>query len=394
MKAPERLQTLLDQGVIESVVRPLLAGKEAEVYLVEASGELRVAKVYKDAKNRSFKHRADYEEGRKIRNTRTQRAMAKRSRFGRQQLEESWRNAEVDVIYRLHEAGVRVPTPYDYVDSVLIMELVRDEDGGPAPRLVDIDLDPDDAEGMFAFLIREVVRMLCTGVVHGDLSDFNILIGPDGPVIIDFPQAVDPAANRSARKLLIRDVNNLTSFFARHSPELKKTRYAQEMWALYESGSLEVDTKLTGKFKQKKTHTDTDSLLAEIEAVEIEAAKRREALGLPPPRRARAPVVFEQAPEPAAHKQGEGKRGKGRRRRGRGRAGDGPKQNAPQARPEAKRAAPPPAEDGPSKPSKRRRRRRKKKGPGVPGAEAAPTAAAKPLSISLDDLDQFLDFGD
>lgn len=298
MRIPERLEPLVEQGVIDDVLRPLMSGKEAQVYLVEAHGEIRVAKVFKEVNNRSFKHRADYVEGRKVRDTRSMRAMAKGSRFGRKQVEETWRNAEVDAIYKLREAGVSVPEPFDFVDGVLVMELVKDHRGEPAPRLVDLDLAEDEALPLFDNLLRQTVWMLCAGVVHGDLSDFNILLGDRGPVIIDLPQAVDPAHNRNARKLLIRDVDNLVSFFARWAPRLKKKRYGQEMWDLYERGELQRETKLTGKARQKGDASDLGGLLAEIAAVEAEAMKRREALGLGPPRAARTPKEGGRAPKP------------------------------------------------------------------------------------------------
>lgn len=298
MRAPERLWPLLEMGVVTDVIRPLMSGKEADVFLVDVRGEWAVAKVYKEADRRSFKHRAAYTEGRNSRNTRSQRAMAKGSRFGREEVEAAWRNAEVDAIYKLEAAGVAVPRPYSFVEGVLVMELIRGFDGGPAPRLVDVELSKGEAEEIFHILIREVVKMLCAGVVHGDLSDFNVLLPPYGPVIIDFPQAVDPATNNNARKLLVRDVKNLTSFLGRFAPGLKKTRYGEEMWALYERAELAPDTRLTGRFKGSDRSADTSSLLAEIEAVEREARARREALGLPPPRRRATGRADAPAPKP------------------------------------------------------------------------------------------------
>ena len=353
MRVPDSLEPLVEQGVIDDVIRPLMSGKEAQVYLVEAQGHYRVAKVYKNADHRSFKHRADYTEGRKVRNTRSQRAMSKRSKFGKEQVEEAWRNAEVDVIYRLFAAGVRVPEPYDFCDGVLVMELIGDPSGEPAPRLVDVRFTEAEARALFNHLLGEVQRMLCVGVVHGDLSDFNVLITPDGPVIIDFPQAVDPAHNNNARKLLIRDVSNLTQFLARYVPDLKTMRYGEEMWELYERGELTPTTKLTGRTKRKDTKVDTRSLLDEIADIEREARARREALGLPPPRRARTPVIAEgPAPKPLAP-QGSG--GGGKKRRGKSRGGQGG------GRPEAR-----------------------------PQEPARPAKAAAPAPPSLDDLDDFL----
>ena len=284
MRAQERLEVLLEQGAIQEIIRPLMSGKEAEVYLVLSDDEIRVAKIYKTANNRSFKHRAEYTEGRKVRNSRSQRAMGSRSRFGKEQEEAAWRNAEVDVIYRLTAAGVRVPEPYVFIDGVLVMELIQDFDGEPAPRLCDVELDPEEAMSVFKILLKDVVRMLCAGVVHGDLSDFNVLMSPEGPVIIDFPQAVDPAHNRNAQKLLIRDVKNLTSFLSRWAPSLKKTRYAEEMWALYEKNDLDPDTVLTGKFKGSSRKADTQSVLDEIAASARAEYQRRVALGLELPK--------------------------------------------------------------------------------------------------------------
>src|SRR5687768_1097712 len=218
MRIPNSLISLADEGIIEEVVRPLMSGKEAEVFLVRSGGELRVAKVYKEAQNRTFKNRAEYTEGRKVRNTRDQRAINKRSRHGRDQDEAAWRSTEVDMIYRLRDAGVRVPTPHHFIDGVLIMELITDEVGDPAPRLAEVSLSAEEAVRVFDRLLAEAVRMLCAGVVHGDLSDFNVLMGADGPVIIDLPQAVDASSNQNARKLLLRDVDNLQRFLSKFAP--------------------------------------------------------------------------------------------------------------------------------------------------------------------------------
>ena len=280
----------MEQGIIEEVVRPLMSGKEAQVYLVVAQGEQYVAKIYKEADHRSFKHRSEYTEGRRVRNTRDQRAMNKRSQYGRSQQEATWRAAEVDVIYRLRNAGVRVPEPKLYVDNVLVMELVTDREGNPAPRLADVRLQRKQAEDLFEGLLREVCRMLCAGLVHGDLSEYNILVGADEFVIIDFPQAVDSASNRNARKLLRRDIANLARFLGRHSPGLRSLRYGDEMWDLYERGELTPDTKLTGRFERKGKRVEVSSLLQQIEEMERENRNQRIALGLPPSRPARQPV--------------------------------------------------------------------------------------------------------
>jgi RIO kinase 1 len=280
MRIPDALASLADYGIIDEVVRPLMSGKEAQVYLVRLGGEQRVAKVYKEAENRTFKNRADYVEGRKVRNTRDQRAMGKASRHGRAQIESAWRTTEVDMIYRLHAAGVRVPHPYNFIDGVLVMEMITNEQGEPAPRLGDVVLDSAGAEAVFDHLLAEVVRMLAAGVVHGDLSDFNVLMGTDGPVIIDFPQAVDASSNRNARKLLLRDVDNLHRYTARFVPERRALPYAQEMWALYERGELAADTKLTGRHKVSEHKVSTEAVLGLIGDATRDERKRREHLGL------------------------------------------------------------------------------------------------------------------
>ncbi len=250
MRVPPPLQKLIDYGIIEDVVRPLMSGKEAQIYLVLAGGVQRVAKLYKEATQRSFQNRASYTEGRGTRNTRDRRAMNKRSRHGREQDEEAWRNAEVEAMYKLRQAGVRVPEPYNYSDGVLVMELVSDADGNPAPRLGDAQLTTDEAKGVFDQLLSSVVRMLCAGVVHGDLSEFNVLLAEDGPVIIDFPQAVDPASNRNARRLLLRDVENLKRFLARFASLGGRRSYGEEMWELYEENQLNAETQLGGRTRR------------------------------------------------------------------------------------------------------------------------------------------------
>lgn len=246
MKTPRRLEPLIEDGLIDEVVRPLMSGKEASVYVVRCGDSLRCAKVYKEANKRSFRQAAEYQEGRKVRNSRQARAMAKGSKYGRREQEEAWQNAEVAALFRLAGAGVRVPKPYDFLDGVLLMELVADADGDAAPRLNDVTLEPDEARRHHAFLIRQIVAMLCAGLVHGDLSEFNVLLGPDGPVIIDLPQAVDAAGNNHAFSMLERDVGNMAAYFGRFAPELRQTRYAKEMWALYEAGELTAETPLSG----------------------------------------------------------------------------------------------------------------------------------------------------
>ncbi len=297
MRVPAELEPLLDMGVIDDVYRPLQAGKEAQVFLVGVRGEQRVAKVYKDASTRSFKHRADYTEGRRGRNSRRERAKSRRSSYGKAEIEAAWRAAEVDAIHRLRSAGVRVPEPYDFVEGVLVMELIQGADGEPAPRLVDVDLEEAEAKRLYFQLLREVTKMLCAGLVHGDLSDFNVLLAPDGPVIIDFPQAIDAAANRNARRILIRDVDNLTSFFARWVPNLRRKPYGVELWELYERAELTPDTRLTGRVQRPKGEANVSSIVDEIAAAAREETKRRAALGLPPVR-ARAPKPSRPAPPP------------------------------------------------------------------------------------------------
>ncbi len=275
MRTPEGLEPLVDCGVIDEVLRPLMSGKEAQVYVVLAGGKECVAKVYKEASQRTFKHRADYTEGRRSRNTRDQRAVTKRTRHGRQQDEAAWRNTEVEMIFRLRDAGVRVPEPINYLDGVLVMELVQDAEGNPAPRLGDLEFEAGEAEEIYQQLIREVVRMLCAGVIHGDLSDFNVLMSATGPVLIDFPQSVDPAHNRNARKLLLRDVENLHRFVSNFSSRQSTRPYAEEMWELYESNRLAADTELTGGYRAPEVAADTDEVLALIEEANLEERGRR-----------------------------------------------------------------------------------------------------------------------
>jgi len=317
MRVPDSLIPLIEQGVIQEVIRPVMSGKEAEVFLVWSEGERCIAKVYKDVQSRSFKHRSQYTEGRQTRNSRDQRAMSRRSRHGRREEEQAWRATEVDVLERLQHTGVPVPRLYAFLEGVLVMELICNDDGEPAPRLADVNLYQEEAEEIFFILLRAVQRMLCAGVVHGDLSDFNILLTRQGPVIIDFPQAVDPAHNRNARRLLVRDVRNLSSFLARYVPNLRRTKYGEEMWDLYERGELQPDTKLTGKVRRKQGAVDLDALMAEIASANAEDRRKREALGLPPRRPARQPRIREEepAPEPAEEKTGGQKKRRRRRRK-------------------------------------------------------------------------------
>jgi RIO kinase 1 len=275
MKAPESLETLVEYGIIQEVIRPLMSGKEAQVYVVVASGAECVAKVYKEAHQRTFKHRTDYTEGRRTRNTRDQRAMSKRSQHGRKKDEDAWRNTEVEMIYRLRDAGVRVPGPINFVEGVLVMELVRDAEGEPAPRLGDLAFSPDEAHGIYQQLIREVIKMLCAGVIHGDLSDFNVLMSAAGPVVIDFPQAVDPTHNPNGQKLLLRDVANLHRFLARFAPELPIRPYGQEIWSLFQANKLAPDTVLTGLHRGPEGKADTSDVMALIEDAHRDEQFRR-----------------------------------------------------------------------------------------------------------------------
>jgi len=275
MKIPKRLLPLLEDGLIDGVVRQLMSGKEAMVFVVRCGAEVRCAKVYKEADKRSFRQAVDYTENRKTKNTRQARAMAKGTRFGRKSAEDAWQSAEVSALYRLAAAGVRVPKPYQFHEGVLLMELVTDARGEPAPRLNDLEFSPEDARTHHDSLVREVVRMLCAGVVHGDLSEYNILMGSDGPVIIDLPQAVDAAGNNHAPKILERDVANLRSCFGRHAPELLATDYGQEIWALYEAGALQPESKLTGRFERIEKALDLDRVMREIDDARFEEAARR-----------------------------------------------------------------------------------------------------------------------
>lgn len=278
MKTPKRLEPLLEDGLIDEVLRPLMSGKEASVYVVRCGSELRCAKVYKEANKRGFRQAAEYQEGRKVRNSRDARAMAKGSKYGRREREDAWQNAEVAALFHLANAGVRVPKPYDFLDGVLLMELVSDGEGDAAPRLNDVDLTPEDAREFHAFMIGEIVKMLCAGLVHGDLSEFNVLLDPYGPVIIDLPQAVDAAGNNHAFRMLERDVGNMAEYFGRYAPELKFTRYAKEMWALFEDGKLTPETRLTGQFAEPEDAADLDAVMREIKAALADEARRQAVL--------------------------------------------------------------------------------------------------------------------
>ncbi len=274
MRIPEALQVLLDDGIIDEVRRQLKSGKEASVYVVRCGKEVRCAKVYKDMGTRSFQARAQYQEGRKVRGSRQARAMAKSTSYGRKEQESAWKNTEVDALYQLVAAGVRVPQPFGFFSGVLLMELVTDAEGHSAPRLGEVDLAPEQAREFHAFLIRQVVRMLCVGLIHGDLSEFNVLVGPEGPVIIDLPQAVNAAANNNALAMLQRDVGNITETLGRFAPELLATDYANEMWALFEQGLLFPETQLTGVFVKDETAADVEGIVMAIDDAREEAIRR------------------------------------------------------------------------------------------------------------------------
>ncbi|MCY7354285.1 MAG: serine protein kinase RIO [Lysobacter sp.] len=276
MKTPIGLRALIDDGVIDEVMRPLKSGKEASVYVVRAGDEIRCAKVYKDLTQRSFQQRVQYQEGRKVRGSREARAIGKASKYGRKQQEDAWKNTEVDALYQLVDAGVRVPQPFGYFHGVLVMELVTDADGFAAPRLGEVELAPDVAREYHAFLVRQVVRMLCIGLIHGDLSQYNVLVAPEGPVIIDLPQVVSAAGNNAARAMLQRDVNNLTACLGRFAPELLETYYAEEMWALFETGELRPDSVLTGDYTPDERDIDLDAIRHAINDAREEALIRQQ----------------------------------------------------------------------------------------------------------------------
>ncbi|RBP83920.1 serine protein kinase RIO [Marinomonas rhizomae] len=265
MKIPKRIQPLIEDGLVDEVLRQLMSGKEATVYVVRCGSEIRCAKVYKEAGKRSFKQAVQYREGRKVRNSRRSRAMEKGSKFGRDEQENLWQNAEVDALYRLAAAGVRAPTPYGCFDGVLLMELVTDDSGEVAPRLNDVVLTEEQAKHDHDIIIKDIVRMLCAGLIHGDLSEFNVLVDSHGPVIIDLPQAVDAAANNNAEWMLERDINNMRNYYGMFAPELLETKYAKEIWALFEAGKLTPHTELTGLFDEPIEEADVDSVLQEIQ---------------------------------------------------------------------------------------------------------------------------------
>ncbi|RTZ62556.1 MAG: serine protein kinase RIO [Aquificaceae bacterium] len=278
MKIPKRILPLVEDGLIDDVTSRLMSGKEADIYVVHCGDEVRCAKVYKEASKRNFKKSVQYTEGRKVKNSRRARAMEKGSKFGRQEQEKLWQNAEVDALYLLAAAGVRVPEPFGCIDGVLLMELMTDGEGGIAPRLSDIVMTEEEALEDHAIVIQNIVRMLCAGIVHGDLSEFNVLVDQYGPVIIDLPQAVNAASNNNAKAMLARDVDNMRRYFGEFAPSLLHSNYAKEMWELYENGELQPDTVLTGRFKESTKKADVGSVMAQIEAARKEEQMRQERL--------------------------------------------------------------------------------------------------------------------
>lgn len=276
MKIPKRIEPLIQDGLVDEVIRQLMSGKEAKVYVVRCGGEIRCAKVYKEADQRSFRQSVDYTEGRRVKNSRRARAMEKGTKYGRKAQEEAWQSAEVDALQRLASAGVRVPIPYNFLEGVLLMELVTGNDGSAAPRLNDLALTPELAREYHRFLITQVVRMLCAGIVHGDLSEYNVLVGSDGPVIIDLPQAVDASSNNNAAKMLERDVDNLAAYFGQFAPELLNTDYGMEIWSLYQKGELHPETPLTGRFERNEKPADLVGVMREInDTLKEEQARQR-----------------------------------------------------------------------------------------------------------------------
>ena len=278
MKIPKRILPLVEDGLVDEVLRPLMSGKEADVYVVRCGAEIRCAKIYKTADRRGFKQAVQYQEGRKVRNSRRARAMEKGSRFGRNEQEQIWQNTEVDALYRLAKAGVRVPRPYGCFDGVLLMELITTEDGQVAPRLNDVSMSAEQALEDHSVVTRYLVRMLCAGLIHGDLSEFNILLDDYGPVIIDLPQVVNAAANNHARQFFERDLNKITDYYALFAPQLRGSQYAREIWALYEVGDLHPDVELTGQFAEDAHDADVDAVLEEIKVAMMEEQNRQQRL--------------------------------------------------------------------------------------------------------------------
>ncbi len=274
MKIPKRIKPLVEDGLVDEVIRPLMSGKEADVFIVRCGSEIRCAKIYKEADKRGFKQATQYQEGRKVRNSRRARAMEKGSRFGRKEQEQVWQNTEVDALFRLARVGVRVPKAYGCFDGVLLMELICDEQGFEAPRLNDVAMSAVQAIEDHKLMMRYVVRMLCEGLVHGDLSEFNVLVDDHGPVIIDLPQVVNAAANNHAEHFLARDINKITTYYGLYAPEILNTRYAKEIWALYEAGELHPEVALSGEYDVIELDPDVDAVLEEIKQAMLEEQQR------------------------------------------------------------------------------------------------------------------------
>jgi len=293
MKIPSRLLPLVEDGIIDEVLGQVRSGKEADVFMVRAGNEVRCAKVYKEAIHRSFRQSVNYQEGRRVQNSRSARAMSKRSAYGQKEAENSWITAEVEALITLSEAGIRVPKPFGFFDGVLIMELIVDESGEVAPRLNDIELSSETAQRYHAELIRQIVLMLCTGIIHGDLSEFNVLVDANGPVIIDLPQAVNAAGNNNAAMMFARDVDNMARYFGRFAPELLKSNYAKEIWSLYEKAKLHPLSPLTGEYQETRAAVDVSSVLDVIgdaqkehqEKLEKQESARNSARSDLPPKR-------------------------------------------------------------------------------------------------------------
>ena len=275
MKIPAGLQPLIDDGIVDEVIRALKSGKEASVYVVRCGAEVRCAKVYKDMGQRSFQQRAQYQEGRKVRGSRQARAMGRSTSYGRKEQESAWKNAEVTALFQLAAAGVRVPKPYGYFNDVLVMELVTDARGDPTPRFGEVALTAEQAREFHGFIIQQVVRMLCSGLIHGDLSEYNVLIDASGPVIIDLPQAVNAAGNNNAFAMLQRDVGNIRDSLGRFAPELLGTQFAAEMWALFSQGKLRPDSKLTGEFVPDELSADLEVVMLAIEDAREDERRRQ-----------------------------------------------------------------------------------------------------------------------
>ncbi|MBS1121486.1 MAG: hypothetical protein H6Q90_3714 [Deltaproteobacteria bacterium] len=235
----EELDLLVADGVIDEVLGRLKSGKEANISLVRRGDQTFAAKVYKDRATRSFKNNTEYKEGRKVRNTRTQRAMDSGGQFGRDAAEQEWKSAEADALFKLHGTGVRVPTPIMFYEGVLLMELVRDAEGRPAPRLIDVAIPPEEACAVFADLVAQMISMLCCDVIHGDLSPYNILAAAEGPTIIDFPQVISAVHSSRAEFFFLRDFDNVGRFLAGFDRSLAIHRAdGRAIWRAYVSREL------------------------------------------------------------------------------------------------------------------------------------------------------------